>query len=312
MKKNHLLPAVAGIIFFLAILPVILIISSCSRQFMVVEEPMKMPPARTLENPPRVALVLGGGAFHGAAHAGVIKVLEDEHIPIELIVGTSAGSMVGALYADNPHIDALIPLVNDIKTNDVFDFSLFRSTEGYVSGKRLQEYLNRHLHVKNIEETEIPFVAVTTDMNRGRSVALSAGPIAPSVNASCAIPYIFEPVQMYGTLFSDGGIINNIATDVAKAYDPKVIIAVDVMASWDTTPEIKDKTQVLLRAFSIASRKLKKHNLRFADIIIVPDLAGMPLMNDKDNEKMFDAGISAARQSLPKIREILIKKGVIQ
>ena len=91
-----------------------------------------------------------------------------------------------------------------------------------------------------------------------------------------------------------------------------MIIAVDVMASWDTSPEIKDKTQVLLRALSIASRKLKKYNLRFADIVIVPDLAGMPLMNAKNNEKMFDAGISAARQSLPKIREILIKKGVIQ
>ncbi len=299
----------------LFIVPLILGISlfiSCSKKFMVIDGPASMPPARILENSPRVALVLGGGAFHGAAHAGVIKVLEDEDIPIDLIVGTSAGSMVGSMYADYPHIDSLMPLVTDIKANDVFDFSLLRSSEGFVSGKRLQTYLNQHLHVKNIEETEIPFVAVTTDMNKGKSVALSSGPIAPSVNASCAIPYIFEPVKMYGTIFSDGGIINNIATDVAKAYDPVVIIAVDVMVYWDTVPNLKNKTEILYRAFSVASHQLREHNLRFADILIAPDLTGMPLMSAKDNQQMLEAGIKAAKETMPDIRKILIQKGIIK
>ncbi len=299
----------------LFIVPLILGISlftSCSKKFMIIDKPASMPPARILEYSPRVALVLGGGAFHGTAHAGVIKVLEDENIPIDLIVGTSAGSMVGALYADYPHIDSLTPLVNDIKAKDVFDFSIIRSSEGFVSGKRLQTYLNQHLHVKNIEETEIPFVAVTTDMNKGKSVALSSGPIAPSVNASCAIPYIFEPVQMYGTLFSDGGIINNVATDVAKAYDPTVIVAVDVMATWDTAPDLKNKTEVLYRAFSVAARQLRDHNLRYADIIISPDLKGMPLMSAKENNQMFEAGVKAAKEAIPEIRKILIQKGIIK
>ncbi len=290
----------------------ILITISCSKKFMVVDNPPSQPPARILDQPPRVALVLGGGAFHGMAHVGVLKVLEHGNIPIDLIVGTSAGSMVGALYADYPHIDSLIPLVNATTEKDVFDFSLFRSSEGFVSGKRLQDYLTKNLHHSNIEDLPIPFVAVTTDMMRAKSTALAAGPIAPSVNASCAIPYIFEPVKMYGTIFSDGGVMDAVATDVAKTYNPQVIIAVDVMADYDTVPVFKNKRQVLLRAYTVAARKLKEERLPLADVLISPDLRGMPLMSSKDNDKMFQAGIRAAEDAMPRIREILIKKGIIK
>lgn len=285
---------------------------SCSRKFMVVENPSTQPPARILEKPPRVALVLGGGAFHGTAHVGVIKVLAENNVPIDLIIGTSAGSLIGALYADFPEIDSLIPLVNETKASDVFDFSLFRSSEGFVSGKRLQRYLSEHLHHTNIEETPIPFIAVTTDLNHARSVALTSGPIAPSVNASCAIPFVFEPVKMYGTVFVDGGVLNNIAVDVAKSYNPLVILAVDVMADFDTMPEYKNKTEILQRSYVVASHILKEDDIHLADVLISPDLTGMPLMSSKENMKMFEAGIKAAQDAMPRIREILVEKGIIR
>lgn len=288
----------------------LLLASGCSHKFMVVADPPEMPPPRVLETKPRVALVLGGGAFHGSAHVGVIKILEDAGVPIDLIVGTSAGSLVGAMYADYPHIDSLIPLVNSIRERDVFDFSLIRSSEGLVSGKRLQKYLNKHLHVKNIEETKIPYVAITTDMKRGISVALKSGPIAPAVNASCAIPYIFEPVEMYGTLYSDGGILNNVATDVAHEYDPEVIIAVDVMAQFDTNPDLKNKTEVLYRAFSVAAHVNHAYNERYADIVIAPNLSGMPLLSASMNDTMMQLGIRAAEMKLPEIQKLLISKGI--
>lgn len=292
------------------ILILVLLSPGCSRKFMVVDEPAVLPPARILEHPPRVALVLGGGAFHGSAHVGVIKVLEDAHIPIDLIVGTSAGSMVGALYADFPHVDSLIPLVNHIKTSDVFDFSPFRSSEGYVSGKKLQKYLKDHLHHRNIEELPIPFVAVATDLDHGRSVPLAAGPIAPSVNASCAIPFIFEPVKMYGTVFVDGGVLNNIAIDVAKQYHPLITLAVDIMADFDTMPDFKNKTEVLQRCYGVASHVLKETELKQADILISPDLTGLPLLSAKDDELMLELGRKAALEALPKIQALLIEKGI--
>jgi len=283
---------------------------SCSRQFMVIEEPVKMPPSLQLESAPRVALVLGGGAFHGAAHLGVIKVLEEEGVPIDMIIGASAGSFVGALYADCPHSDSLTSLITSTKTKSVFDFSLFRSSEGFVSGKRLQKFLDDNLHATNIQDLKIPFIAVTTDIEQAKSVHLSSGPVAPSVNASCAIPYIFEPVKMYGTTYVDGGVLNNLPADVARMHGAELIIAVDIMADFDTVPKLKNNIDVLIRSFKVSSHVLKEMREPNANIIIAPNLKDMPLMSSKDNEKVYQAGIKAAREKLPEIKARLVEKDI--
>ncbi len=294
----------------LLILGIILLIgNSCSKKFMVVDYPPNQPPARVMHEQPEVALVLGGGAFRGMAHVGVLKVLEDEGIPIDLIVGTSAGSFVGAMYADYPHIDSLVPLAIRTTAKDVFDFSLFRSREGFVSGKKLQKYLSDNLVVSQIEKTEIPFVAVTTDLEKGESVALASGPIGPSVNASCAIPGIFEPVKMYGTTFVDGGVLDGVPVNIAQKYNPKVIIAIRLM-DFDTVPELKNHKGVFQRAYTVASHKLSHQNINNADIIIAPDLVGIPLMSGKDNEKLYNLGIKAGKEAIPQIKELLTKRGI--
>ena len=303
MKKQFSLVVVALFLLFA--------VTSCARKFMVVDTPVLQPPARVLEDRPDVALVLGGGAFHGMAHVGVIKVLEDAGIPIDLIVGTSAGSMVGALYADNPKIDSLIPLIKSTTAKDVFDFSLFRSKEGFVSGKKLQSYLSKQLHVTQIEDTKIPFIAVTTDLEKGESVALKAGPIAPSVNASCAIPGIFEPVKMYGTTFVDGGVIDNLPVNIAKEYNPKYIIEVKIMA-FNTTDDLKNRQDVIIRAYTVASNKANVEIGSQANILIAPDLKGIPLMSGKDNEKLYKLGVDAAKKMLPQIIAELQEKGVLK
>jgi len=282
---------------------------SCSKRFMVVDFPKNQPKAREINKQVDVALVLGGGAFHGMAHAGVIKVLEDAGVPIDLIVGTSAGSLVGALYADNPHIDSLTHLVTTTTAKDVFDFSLFRSSEGFVSGKKLQKYITKNISVTEIEDTKIPFVAVTSDIEKGVSVALKAGPIAPSINASCAIPGIFEPVKMYGTTFVDGGLINNVAANIAKEYNPKYIIAVSIM-EFDTAMDLKNYRSVILRSYHVAIHNLTKEGLKQADIVIAPDLQGIPLLSGKDNDKMYEIGITAANEALDEIKKQLNERGI--
>lgn len=302
MKKQFLL---------VLVLFILLVGYSCSKKFMVIDTPEFQPPARELKDRPGVALVLGGGAFHGMAHAGVIKVLEDAGIPIDLIVGTSAGSMVGALYADNPNIDALIPLIKTTKAKDVFDFSLFRSREGFVSGKKLQAYLNDQLTATQIEDTKIPFVAVTTDIERGKPVALKAGPISPSVNASCAIPGIFEPVKMYGTTFVDGGVLAGVPVHIAKTYNPKYIIAVRIM-EFDTTAQLKNRNAVILRAYAVAAHYANEGAVSLADVEIAPNLKGIPLMSGKDNEKMYELGVNAANEMLPEIKAELKKLGILE
>ena len=277
---------------------------------MVITDPAVMPPARKLAHPPRVAVVLGGGAFRGIAHVGVLKVFEEEKIPIDLIIGTSAGSLIGALYADNPHVDSLYPLINSTKSKDIFNFSLTYSKLGYVSGEKLQEYVTKHASVKNIEDTKIPFVAISADLLKGESVILASGPIAPSVNASCAIPEIFVPVKMYGKILVDGGVINNVAADVARDYGATVVIAVDVMNDFDTVPVIKDKKEVSKRVARMTMHLLGHERMSKADIVVIPDMKGMPYLSDKYNQPMYDAGIKAAREMMPRIKELLKQKGI--
>jgi len=277
---------------------------------MVISEPAQMPPPRTIEPQPGVVLVLGGGAFHGAAHLGVIKTLEDAGVPIDLIIGTSAGSFVGALYADCPHADSLTYLITSTKTRSVFDFSPFRSTEGFISGKRLQKYLEKNLSAKTFDKLQIPFIAVTTDIEKGKTTAISSGPVAPAVNASCAIPLVFEPVQMYGTTFVDGGVMDNVATDIAREFDPLVVIAVDITSAFDSIPVLNNTFEVFIRSFKITMHHLTELRIPLADFWIKPNLTGYPYMSSIDNEKVYQAGITAAGEVLPEIMAMLKEKGI--
>jgi len=289
---------------------IMLTLLSCSEKYMIVKGLQTLPPARILKTRPRVALALGGGAFHGAAHVGVLKAFEENKIPVDFIAGTSAGSLVGALYCDNPDIKKLIPLVLETKSSTVFDFSLIRSKVGFVSGKKLQKYVSEQCTAKNIEDTRIPFVAVATDLLEGKTVPLAAGPIAPSVNASCAIPMIFEPVKMYGMTLVDGGVLDNIPTDICRSYDPVIVIAVDIMADIDSVESVDNFLKVLYKSLLLAFGQNKKARLAIADIVIAPDLRNMPLMSGKQNQQVLDSGYVAAKRMMPEIKKLLRSKGI--
>ena len=277
---------------------------------MIVQSPQIMPPARKLGSRPRVALALGGGAFHGAAHVGVLKALEEEGIPIDLIAGTSAGSLVGVLYCDNPDSDQLIPLVMETTTSSVFDFSLIRSKTGFASGKKLQKYVSEHCSTLNIEDLKIPFVAVATDLLAGKIVPLASGPIAASVNASCAIPVIFKPVIMYGITLVDGGILDNIPCDICQSYQAEIIIGVDIMADIDILESVDNFLKVLYKSLLLAFGANKKARLAAADIVIAPDLRNMTMLSGKQSQQIFDSGYAAAKSMMPEILSLLQAKGI--
>ncbi len=275
---------------------------------MVIDTPKTMPPPRVLSERPRIAVVLGGGAFLGMAHVGVLKVLEENNIPIDLIVGTSAGSFVGAMYACYPNADTVKKIGLSIKSDEIFNVSLFNSMTGFVTGENLQKYLTDHVKVKNIEDTKIPFVAVTTDLISGTTIPLSSGPLAPSVNSSCAIPMIFEPVKMYGMTFVDGGVLNGVAVDIAKSYNPDVIIAIDLMSVLSTTPELKNFIDVLARSYQIAAYRVKESITPEADVLLEPKLDKFPLLSDKFDEQVYQAGYTVAKENIEKIKQVIEEK----
>lgn len=289
----------------------LLLLFSCSPKIMVIKEPAVMPPARKLAAEPRVALALGGGAFHGAAHVGVLKAFAENNIHVDFIAGASAGSLVGALYCDNPDLKRLEALVVETKSSMVFDFSLLRSSMGFVSGAKLQKYVKANCSCENIEDTRIPFVAVTTDLVAGKTVPLASGPIAASVNASCAIPMVFEPVKMYGMTLVDGGVLDNVPVDICKSYNAKVVIGVDIMADIGTMDTIDTFLKVGYKSLLLSMIQNKEMKLTKADLVISPNLKNMPMMSSKQNRQIFDSGYVAAMRLMPRIKEILREKGIV-
>ncbi|HSQ78718.1 MAG TPA: patatin-like phospholipase family protein, partial [Nitrospirota bacterium] len=179
------------------------VVSSCAS----TQAPPVMEAAR-----PKIALVLGGGAARGFAHIGVIRALEQEKVPIDMIVGTSVGSLIGAIYANDTNSFELEWTAFTLEKDDLFDYALFSAITGMgvVKGDKLEDFVKTKITTANIENLKLPFTAVATDLNRGTHVVLDRGSVAKAVHASSAIPGVFSPVDYQGRVLVDGGFLDNI------------------------------------------------------------------------------------------------------
>lgn len=251
--------------------------------------------------PPRVGLVLGGGAARGFAHVGVIRVLEREKIPIDLIVGTSVGSLVGAIYADKRNSFELEWIAFGLEERHLFDFTVFSIKQGPVKGNLLEEFVSQSVSARNIQDLKIPFAAVATDISQGTAVVLSSGPVAKAVRASCSIPGIFHPVPYNGRLLVDGGVVANVAVNVARNLGADVVIAVDVSAP-RKAESIDNVFDVILQATNIMEHEITQFRLKDADIVIQPPVGTVGLRDFSKKKELMLAGIRAAEESLPRIR----------
>ena len=267
----------------------------------------KKPPAVTVApKEPKVALVLGGGSAKGFAHVGVIRVLEQEKIPIHMIVGTSVGSLIGGLYASNPDSFQLEWTAFKIDRGEILDFSIVYSKLGPVQGVRLESFVEQNVKVKKIEETKIPFWPVATDLNTGETVVLEKGSLARAIRASCSIPGVFVPVTFDKRTLVDGGITNNVACDIAKAKGADIIIAVNLQKDVKNS-QIDSVIDIIAQSITIMMRETSKAKLASADVVIEPELKGISLFDFSQKKMIMEEGIKAARAAVPKIKEILAK-----
>jgi NTE family protein len=272
-----------------------------------VVAPEREPPATYLKNVhPEVILVLGSGAARGFSHVGVLKVLEQYHIPVDMIVGTSAGSIVGALYADKVSADSLQKLLVATKREDVIDFSLLNIASGPISGAALQNFLVNNMYASSFDQLKIPFVAVASDLQTGKIHAFESGPIAPAVNDSSAVPPFFRAVKLYGRTFSDGGLVDPVAVDVAKRFHPKIIIAVSLGFPLDKQLP-SNSAGVLMRGFSMMLLQLTEDSAHDADIIIHPDTGDISMFEGAGREKIILSGEMATEKEIPAIQRLLRK-----
>jgi len=281
----------------------------------------------------RIGLALGGGGARGLAHIGVLRVLQRESIPVHVIAGTSIGALVGAAFASGIHPDEMQRRVDEYLNSPKFQLSAVRAIEaaqerGELSwGRRIQSYLkNRYFLVQamfkpglfpseelqeivelfvpdiQVEETEIPFRAVATDLVEGTQIVLSTGSLRQAVVASCAVPGAIAPVKHEERLLSDGGIICLIPCSVARKEGADVVIAVSVDRDVCTESEFTSAVSVYQRVNDIMCAKLKGYELAEADVVIAPKVGDLHWSEFSQAFMLVEAGEKAAEENLDLIR----------
>ncbi|MDH4162217.1 MAG: patatin-like phospholipase family protein [Nitrospirota bacterium] len=261
--------------------------------------------SKTKEGPqPKIALVLGGGSARGFAHIGVIRVLEKENIPVDMIIGTSVGSLIGAIYAYDVNSFELEWSAFSLERDDIFDYGLVTAFTGMgaAKGEKLEAFVRSKIPIENIEDLKIPFAAVATDLKQGKRVVLDRGPVARAVRASCAIPGVFQPVEQDGRLLVDGGVVDNIPVSVARERGADIIIAVDIGVSIENN-DISNLFEVVLQSIQIMAAENVKVKAKEADVLISPALGKVGMMDFSKKKLCMQAGIEATQKALPAIKD---------
>ena len=255
---------------------------------------------------PVVVIALSGGAARGFAHAGVLRVLSENGITPDAIVGTSAGSVVGALYAGGIRGDALVEAARELQREQVIEFTY--PNRGFVNGQRLQEYIDRRLGDRPIERLGLPFVAVATDLHTGRLVAFNRGDTGTAVRASSSVPAVFQPMDMDGHEYVDGGLVSPVPVRVARALGADIVIAVDVTHQPTAEKKFDNTGALVAQSLIIMEHALAQNELKEADVVIRPDLSAAPSASFDQRSEVIADGERAARAALPRIRALLEMK----
>jgi NTE family protein len=286
----------------------LLFLSACASapiKYKVVTPPVAMPFSAVTSGRPVVALALGSGGNRGFAHVGVIKALEENNIPVDIVVGTSAGSVVGELYAGGYHADGLEQMALNLNKSELDDYEL--STEGYIRGERLQDFINQALQNRSIEQLDKPFAAMATELASGRAAVFNRGNTGMAVRASSSIPGVFQPVLINGLEYVDGGLTDPVPVSIAHRMGADIVIAVDVSRQPQNHPETSNVVKILLQSMRIMRQKIIDNEIAAAQVVIRPQIGVTPDLNPESKQSLIQAGEDAANAALPEIRYWLKK-----
>jgi len=251
--------------------------------------------------PARIGLALGGGAARGFAHVGVIQVLEEAGIRPDIVVGTSAGSLVAALYASGRNGAQLQQVAESLEEAALTDWTLPIFGRGALKGEALARYVSSLVNHKLIEEMPMPLGIVATDLGSGQGVLFRRGSTGTAVRASSAVPSVFQPVTIAGRDYVDGGLVSPVPVGFARQMGADLVIAVDI----SSPPEGQatgDSLQILLQTFAIMSKSINRFELKEADVVVRPALAGVKSADFTAKRRSIEAGRRAMQQALPQLR----------
>lgn len=283
-----------------------LLLEGCTTDVSPVPANTAANPVLIAPRPVRVGLALGGGAARGFAHIGVIKALEAQGIVPDIVVGTSAGSLVGALYAAGNDGFALHKLALEMDEVAISDWSvsLFASTAGVLKGEALQNYVNRQLNNLPLERMKIPFGAVATDLRTGMPVLFRRGNTGLAVRASSAVPGLFQAVRIGSQTYVDGGLAAPVPVRFAREMGADFVIAVNISAQ-PAAQASSTTLDLLLQTFAIMGQSINRYELRGADIVIEPALGAMKGSDFPGRNTAILAGEQAAAAAMANIQHKL-------
>jgi NTE family protein len=256
--------------------------------------------------PVRIGLALGGGAARGFAHIGVIKALESQGIVADVVVGTSAGSVVGAMYAAGNNGFTLQKMALEMDEATISDWSLplFSKSSGVLKGDALQAYVNRMVGQTPIERLKKPFGAVATDLATGQAVLFQRGNTGTAVRASSAVPAVFQPVRINDKQYVDGGLVAPVPVRFARDMGADLVIAVNISQAVDGQSGT-GTIDILLQTVSIMGQSINQFELKQADVVIRPDLPSMKGSDFAGRNLAILAGEKAAMSAMPEIKQKL-------
>ncbi|HOB95693.1 MAG TPA: patatin-like phospholipase family protein [Aquabacterium sp.] len=249
--------------------------------------------------PPRIGLALGGGAARGFAHIGVIQVLEEAGIQVDLVAGTSAGSLVAALYAAGRNGAALAKQALAMDESAITDWAF--PGRGLIRGEALARYVREATGNRTIEQLPLPLGIVATDLDNGAPMLFQRGDVGVAVRASSAVPAVFQPVKIGTREYVDGGLVSPVPVRFARQMGAELVIAVDISSPPDGNAT-GDPFKLLLQTFAIMGRSINQLELKDADLVIRPKLVGVSSADFTARQRAIDAGREAATAALPALR----------
>lgn len=266
------------------------------------------PPPEVARRRLRVGLALGGGFARGIAHIGVLRILEQEKIPIDCIAGTSAGSLVAGAYASGVPLAEIERVARNIRWSDFARWTISRM--GAASNARMERFIRRSFRTTRFEDLKIPLAVVTTDLTSAQALVFTSGDLTTALRASCAVPGMFLPVESNGHLLVDGALVWKVPSQPVRGLGAELVIAVFLDSLRAGNLKARSVFDLLSRSFAIAEKYGEPVWRSYADVVIEPDVADLSWDSFDHANRLIASGEEAARRALPRIRELLARGAV--
>jgi NTE family protein len=251
----------------------------------------------------RIGLALGGGAALGLAHIGVLKVLSEEGIVVDRVAGTSAGAVVGAALCAGRGWREIRDAARRLEWSHIISLTIPR--QGMMRLDKLERYIEAMTGARDFSELDIPFAAVATDLEKGVPVVFTSGSVAKAVRASCSVPGLFEPFRDGDTALVDGGLVNDVPADVARALGADLVIAVNLHSRKFQSGPPRNILDIAYYTFDILLANAGQKGMSSADLVVSPDLQGFHYRNLKKADELVSRGEHAMHGSLEELRRLM-------